>query len=62
MSDTISRKAAIDAIMCEPTDAHYPSWYADMLEKLPSAQPEPLSDAYTKVVWTGREKEINYEE
>ena len=40
MSDTISRKAAIDAIMCEPTDAHYPSWYADMLEKLPSAQPE----------------------
>ena len=40
MSDTISRQAAIDAIMCEPMDAHYPSWYADMLEKLPSTQPE----------------------
>lgn len=40
MSDTISRQAAIDAIMGEPTDAHYPSWYAERLEQLPSAQPE----------------------
>lgn len=38
--DTISRQAAIDAIMCEPTDAHYPSWYAERLEQLPSAQQE----------------------
>ena len=41
MDDLISRQAAIDAIMCEPTDAHYPSWYAERLEQLPSAQPEP---------------------
>lgn len=40
MDDTISRQAAIDAIMGEPTDAHYPSWYAERLEQLPSAQPE----------------------
>ena len=40
MSDLISRQAAIDAIMDEPTDAHYPSWYAERLEQLPSAQPE----------------------
>ena len=40
MQDLISRQAAIDAIMCEPTDAHYPSWYAERLEQLPSAQPE----------------------
>ena len=40
MDDLISRQAAIDAIMCEPTDAHYPSWYAERLEQLPSAQPE----------------------
>ena len=39
MNDLISRQAAIDAIMCEPTDAHYPSWYAERLEQLPSAQP-----------------------
>ena len=41
MSDLISRQAAIDAIMGEPTDAHYPSWYAERLEQLPPAQPEP---------------------
>ena len=40
MSDLISRQAAIDAIMGEPTDAHYPSWYAERLEQLPSAQPQ----------------------
>ena len=40
MSDTISRQAAIDAIMGEPTDAHYPSWYAAQIEKLPTAQPD----------------------
>ena len=40
MSDLISRQAAIEAIMGEPTDAHYPSWYAERLEQLPSAQPE----------------------
>ena len=38
MDDYISRQAAIDAIMCEPTDAHYPSWYAERLEQLPTAQ------------------------
>jgi len=41
--DTISRKAAIDAIMCEPTDAHYPSWYAERLEQLPPAQPDIIA-------------------
>lgn len=40
--DAISRKAVIDAIMGEPTDAHYPNWYAERLEQLPSAQPEPF--------------------
>ena len=40
MDDLISRQAAIDAIMGEPTDAHYPSWYAAQIEKLPPAQPD----------------------
>jgi len=35
--DTISRQDAIDVIMGEPTDAHYPSWYADKIKSLPSA-------------------------
>ena len=38
--DLISRQAALDAIMGEPTDAHYPSWYAKKLESLPSAEPK----------------------
>ena len=52
--DTISRQQAIDEIA---------RWIGyldnDMigriqlgLKRLPSAQPEPLSDAYTKAVWT----------
>lgn len=39
--DLIDRQAAIDAVMGEPSDAHYPSWYADVIRNLPSAQPEP---------------------
>ena len=46
MYDLISRQAAIDAIMGEPTDAHYPSWYAERLEQLPSAQPEQCYDEW----------------
>ena len=38
--DTISRQAAIDAIMGQPPEPHYPSWYAAQIEKLPPAQPE----------------------
>ena len=40
MSDLISRQAAIDAIMGQPPEPHYPSWYATQIEKLPAAQPE----------------------
>ena len=40
MNDLISRQAAIDAIMGQPPEAHYPSWYAAQIEKLPAAQPE----------------------
>ena len=40
MSDLISRQAAIDAIMGQPPEPHYPSWYAAQIEKLPSAQPQ----------------------
>ena len=43
MSDLISRQDAIDAIMGEPTDAHYPSWYAQRIKLLPSAKPEIIA-------------------
>ena len=40
-SDAISRQAALDAIMGEPTDAHYPSWYAKRIEDLPPVHAVP---------------------
>ena len=43
MSDLISRQAAIDAIMGQPPEPHYPSWYAEQIKNLPSAQPEILA-------------------
>ncbi len=39
VGDTISRQDAIDAIMGQPPEPHYPSWYAEWLKQLPSAQP-----------------------
>ena len=70
MIDLISRQAAIDAIMCEPTDAHYPSWYAERLEQLPSAQPEqrwipcserlPENNDPVNVTWVNHNPEVYY--
>lgn len=40
MNDTINRQAAIDAIMGEYPDAHYPDWYASKIMALPPAQTE----------------------
>ena len=40
MDDLISRQAAIDAIMGQPPEPHYPSWYAAQIEILPSEQPK----------------------
>ena len=41
MNDLISRQAAIDSIMEEPSEARYPAYYAEKIKQLPSAQPEP---------------------
>ena len=70
MQDLISRQAAIDAIMGEPTDAHYPSWYAERLEQLPSTQPEqrwiPVSERLPEnndpvnVTWVNHNPEVYY--
>ena len=55
--DLIERQKAIDAldeIEAEVADGYgyqYAKWREYFVE-MPSAQPEPLSDAYTKAVWT----------
>ena len=47
MDDLISRQQAINAVFGEGRGT-----IKERLEALPSVQPEPLSDAYTKAVWT----------
>ena len=43
-NDPISRQMAIDTIMGQPPEPHYPSWYAAQIEKLPAAQPDHNAD------------------
>ena len=57
MSDLISRQAAIDTIMGQPPEPHYPSWYAAQIEKLPSAQPEQRWIPFKTRPLTKEEKE-----
>ena len=47
--DTISRMAAIDAILGQPPEPHYPSWYAERIKNLPSAQSDHIADGSIKV-------------
>lgn len=48
-NDCISRQAALDTIMGQPPEPHYPSWYAAQIEKLPAAQPDHTADSGKKV-------------
>lgn len=56
MADLIDRQAAIDAVnrlsLGETDATRLAMRIGEYLERLPSAQPEPLSDAYMKAVWT----------
>lgn len=38
--DYIGRGAAVNAVLAVPSDAHYPDWYASILEKLPAVDVE----------------------
>ena len=49
MDDLISRQAAIDALYHVD---EYNRRSVEAIRNLPSAQPEPLSDAYMNAVWT----------
>ena len=48
LSDMISRQAAIDMILGQPPEPHYPSWYAEQIKNLPSTQPEPCEDVVSR--------------
>lgn len=38
----IEREEAIDVIMSEPPDSHYPQWYADKIKAIPAADVAPV--------------------
>ena len=42
MAEYIEKQAALDAILREPPDAHYPSWYAERIKALPAADVMPV--------------------
>ena len=42
MTDYISKQAAIEAIMGQPPDAHYPSWYAEQIKEIQPADVRPV--------------------
>ena len=38
MAEYIEKRAALDAILAEYPDAHYPEWYAAKIKTLPAAE------------------------
>lgn len=42
MAEYIDRESAIEAIMSEPPDAHYPQWYAEKIKSIPAADVAPV--------------------
>ena len=42
MDEYIEREAALHAILGEPTESHYPSWYAERIKALPAADVVPV--------------------
>ena len=42
MAEYIERGAAIESIISEPPDAHYPQWYAEKIKSIPSSDVAPV--------------------
>ena len=41
-TEFVSRETVMRDILCEPPDAHYPSWYAERIAKIPAADVRPV--------------------
>ena len=54
MDEYIEREAAIEAIMSDPPDAHYPHWYTDKIKSIQAANVATVRHGrwieYTKVI------------
>ena len=44
MDEYIKKQDAIDLIMSQPVDAHYPSWYAKLIDKIPTCNSEVINN------------------
>ena len=42
MDEYIKRESAIEAIMSDPPDAHYQSWYAEKIKAIPADDVDPF--------------------
>ena len=42
MAEYIKRESAIEAIMSDPPDAHYQSWYAEKINEIPATDVAPV--------------------
>lgn len=42
MTEYIERESALYTILCEPTEEHYPSWYAAKIKALRTADVAPV--------------------
>ena len=54
LTEYIKREAAIEAIMSDPPDAHYPQWYVDKIKSIPAADVAPVVRC-KDCRWRGRE-------
>lgn len=50
MAEYIEREAAVESFMGESPDAHYPSWYAEKLKELPTADVAKVRHGYWIVI------------
>lgn len=50
--DPIDREKLLSIIAEHERDSTAPIDYVGIIKSMPSAQPEPLSNAYMKAVWT----------
>lgn len=57
MAEYIKKQDAIDLIMPQPVDAHYPSWYADLIDKTSVVDVVPVVHGR----WLWHEEEFEYE-
>lgn len=46
MDEYIKKQDALDAILSEPPEAHYPSWYAEKIKMLSTTDVVPLPCAW----------------